>query len=124
MSELTLAPPNAILFICDSSAKDIQVPTYQAEQLASATKTCVSVGTRADVDGDTTIYLVSNFSEIADPPKYQVFEGIITVPSKVVIIMTAYADTLLQKSTRNETVTVRVWVDDLDGPSRILFVVE
>jgi hypothetical protein len=57
MNRAVLSPPNAILFVFDPTNKDVVVPPYVDGELTAATANCVSVGTQADVDGDTEVSL-------------------------------------------------------------------
>lgn len=57
MSSVTVGPQNAILFLFDPTDKNVVVPAYVDGELIASTKTCISVGTQAPVDGDAEVSL-------------------------------------------------------------------
>lgn len=124
MTEITLSPPNGILFICDSSNINIEVPEYQSDRLASANGQCVSVGTRAYVDGETHVRLVGNLAEVNKALEYKVFDGVIDAPSRKIRIITVDLETILERPVKDKTVKVVIWADDLRNPGKLLFVAE
>ena len=58
--EVRVAPPNSLIFVADPTHQFV-VPSDTGAGLVSATRSCISVGTKAEMDGDTLIKLASQF---------------------------------------------------------------
>lgn len=114
---MKLAVPNAILFVLDPSNGAAVVPEYGG--LISRTDTCVSVGTQADVDGETEISLGCT----APADLKLVFDGIIQTPSRSIAIWTSEGTSLGRIDALNPTTNFAIWVDDNKCPSRVVVVV-
>lgn len=123
---VTISPPNAILFVLDPSSGNILVPTYVNGQLTAANPTCVSVGTQADVDGETEVSLLRQNS--GDGRVYaglhQVFQGEIQTPGNQIAIITSDAAVVASESVNGQVTQVAIFADDQRNPSRIAVVVE
>jgi len=117
MLQAMLSPPNAILFVFDPTNKDVAIPAYVDGKLTAATETCVSVGTQADVDGDTEITLDLG-DEVPDGLR-QVFFGMILTPGGRVGIITSQFQRVLELEVPVGTLDVSIWVDDLCNPGRV-----
>ena len=122
MSTVTLAPPNAILFVFDPDNRGVRIPEYIDGRLVAANNSCVSVGTRADVDGDVTIVLESTFSADLVTGLQRVFSGVMDAPGHRVAIVTSDARTILDQLVSSHRPELEVWADDLRNPARIVVV--
>jgi len=118
--DASLYPPNAILFVFDLSNKSVEVPEYIDDVLTAGNKSCVSIGTQADVDGEVLVKLQNPVSS-PEKGKYQlVFQGTIDTPGKKIAVVTAEFDKVLEKDVRGRKTDTSIWVDDLNHPSMIL----
>lgn len=109
--------PNAIVFVLDPDSRDIEVPEYAG--LVSSSRTCVSIGTRADVDGETDITLDRDVSSALTC----VFKGEIQTPTGAIAVVTSHMSSLARLEGCELNTKFSVWVDDLDNPSRISVVI-
>lgn len=109
--------PNAIVFVLDPDSRDIEVPEYSG--LVSSSRTCVSIGTQADVDGETDITLDRDVSSALTC----VFEGEIQTPTGAIAVVTSHMSSLARLEGCELNTKFSVWVDDLDNPSRISVVI-
>lgn len=114
---MKLAVPNAILFVLDPSNKKLAIPEY--ENLVSHTDSCVSVGTQADVDGETEVTLDSVVSEGLSCA----FEGEVQTPGCSIAVETSGGTSLERLDGLTQCTRISIWVDDMKWPSRISVVV-
>ncbi len=117
MLNAVLSPPNAILFVFDPTNKDVVIPSYIDGELTASSDTCVSVGTRADADGDTDISL--DLGGVAPPDLLRIFFGVIGVSGGKVAIVTSQLQRVLELEVPVGPVEVTIWADDLRNPGRI-----
>jgi hypothetical protein len=120
MKCISLCPPNAILFLFDPTNRDAEVPQYVDGQLTAATASCISVGTQAEVDGETTVCIDPSGKDCEHLSA--AFVGTIETPNRKFAIVTATFQRLLEVNVLNEICNVEIWVDDLRSPSEILVV--
>lgn len=115
---IRISPPNSIVFICDPSSRAVDVPEYVNGQLIAATRSCISVGTLAEMDGETEISL----SEVATSGELGelVFDGMVLTPGKVVAVCNARDETLLSLPVSTVAVRVKVFANDRSEPDRIV----
>jgi hypothetical protein len=116
-TEVTLDVPNAILFVFDSAAKGIEIPEYVPDQVTSATKTAVSVSTRAYVDGNVTVRLADQLTSAEKHGCDVVFHHTIQSPSRRVAVFTSEFAKLLDIDVMGDMVRLTVSVDDAQSPS-------
>lgn len=114
---MKLAVPNAILFILDPSNEAAAIPEYEA--LVSHSDSCVSVGTQADVDGETEVSL----SFVGPSGLSLVFDGHVQTPTGSIGVMTSEGASLGSIDGLTPRTRVAVWVDDDKWPSRVAIVV-
>jgi hypothetical protein len=117
MLRVVLSPPNAILFVLDPENKDVVIPPYVDRRLTAATSTCISVGTQAEVDGDTEISL--EILGAAPVDLHRAHFGTIGTPSGRVAVVTAQFQRLLELNVPVGAVEVSIWADDLRNPGRV-----
>jgi 6-phosphogluconolactonase (cycloisomerase 2 family) len=115
--EATLSPPNAILFVLDLANDRVVVPEYEPGVLAVATESCVSVSTRADVDGDVTVRLSRGAPPTGKPEGAEIFKGSIATPGRKVNVVTSELKKVLEVEVDGETAQVSVATDDMEAPS-------
>jgi hypothetical protein len=117
MARAVLSPPNAILFVFDPTNTDVAVPPYVDGQLTAATATCVSVGTQADVDGDTEVSLHAASAIPADLQR--AFVGAIATPGRRLAVVTSQLERVLDIEVPDKTAELSIWVDDLRNPAQV-----
>jgi hypothetical protein len=89
---------------------EAQMPEYVVGELVAATDTCVSVGTQADVDGETEVTLCLGGPDHVGLTS--VFDGRLSTPGGVVSIETSQSDSLAHLAVDRKHVRVSIWVDD------------
>jgi hypothetical protein len=117
MPRTVLSPPNAILFIFDPTSKDVVIPAYVDNELTAATDTCVSVGTQADVDGETEVSL--DILGVVPLDLELIFSGAIATPGGKVAVVTSQFQRVLEVNVPIGTVEIIIWADDAVNPGRI-----
>jgi len=117
MSRVVLSPPNAILFVFDPTNKAVVIPPYVDGELTAATASCVSVGTRADVDGDTVVSLETAL--VAPSNVQQVFFGAIATPGGKVAVVTSQFQRVLETDVPAEAAEIAIWADDIRNPTQV-----
>jgi hypothetical protein len=119
MMETTLFVPHAIIFILDPNGKDIIIPEYDPISITSSNESCVSVGTRSDVDGEVTI----QFGPSIPPPVKticaQVFYGKVNTPTKQLAVITSNRDVIFCLGVKDLRTSISVGVNDLNNPSLV-----
>lgn len=111
-----IAPPNSLILIEDSNGGD--VPTSMNRSLIVATESCIAVGCRCEVDGETEIML-EHCSNV-DTGDVLEFEGRLRTPSRRITIRTTHDVTLLEMPVAGTMTTLRIWVNDPTEPDRII----
>lgn len=114
MIEVTVRPPNAIVFISDPNNEGEEIPEYVNGQLVSATSSCVSVGTCPPMDGDTTIRLADSPWQVEGE---MVFGGEIETPSGQLSVSTSELEVILRVAVPGDSVRLEVWVDNEREPT-------
>jgi hypothetical protein len=71
-----VAPPYSVVVISDSEPAEL--PKDMEDSCIASTSTCIVVGCRADVDGETEFVLGAT-SEV-DPGSHPIFEGMLETP--------------------------------------------
>ena len=97
----------------------MEVPEYDPESVVSANRSCVSIRTIADVDGNVTVTLTSALPAGAREDGLEVFQGRIDSPSGRVAVVTSENEKLLELEVANQKANIRVVVDEEPSPSRI-----
>ena len=124
MTTVSLSPPNAILFVFDPSHGDVRVPEYIEGRLTAGNETCVSVGTRAEVDGETVVSL-GRRRDAGDLTKLEkVFEGRVETPGRKIAVVTSEFQPILHLAVPDSAAKISIWVDDNRNPGRISVLVE
>lgn len=122
MKSVTINVPHGILFILDPNNKDVLIPEYVDGELVSVTDSCLSVVTLAPVDGDTEVSMA--FNEAAPRELTRVAYDNISVPHGRLAVTTSDDGSVFEADVPVGRVTVSIWVDDLEDPSRVFVNVE
>lgn len=117
MARAVLSPPNAILFVFDPTNPGVAVPPYVDGELTAASATCVSVGTQADVDGDTEVSLDTTPTIPADLQR--AFVGAIATPGRRLAVVTSQFERVLEIEVPDDSAEISIWVDDLRNPAHV-----
>jgi hypothetical protein len=122
MSSVLLSPPNAMLFLIDPRNKAAEVPPYVDGQLVASTPSCISVGTRASVDGETEVTLTRGDLE----PRNLVHVATVNIalPMGNIAVVTSEFEVILREEARKEVEKVSIWVDDGRNPSKVFIKIE
>lgn len=122
--ETKLLIPNAIVFLYDLTAPSIQIPEYKEDTIVSYNKSCISIGTQSDVDGEVTLKLSEKIN-IADKDHCEkIFNGEVDTSGKKLAISTSEVEGVLEISVKTSKTPITIWVDDTKFPSLVLIEVE
>lgn len=111
-----IAPPNSILLIMDYASGVI--PKSMNGKMIVATESCIALGCRAEMDGETLIVL-GKASEV-DPGRAVAFDAKIATPSGRLVVRSALNQTILEMPVATKSTTVRVWVNDTMEPDEVV----
>lgn len=120
----TIEVPNAIIFLFDHDDASVQIPKYAAERLVSANQRCISIGTRAQVDGDVSITLADQISDDIAGSAMRAFVGTIYAPNLSVSVVTSDDRCVLKTKIDRPTASVEIWANDVKQPSKIFILVD
>jgi hypothetical protein len=121
MPSITTAPPYSIIFVCDNSSEDVEVPDRVAGELVAANDTCISVGTYPADDGDTELCLTGGPGSTEQVAGLEnVFTGRIASPNQRMDVATAENEVLLSMKISTHSASISVWVNDPRWPTKIL----
>ena len=112
-----LAAPNSLVLLMDANGGEI--PESMGGHLVAATESCVAVGCKSEVEGDTEIVL--GWATDVDPGRNPDFEERMETPSRRVAVKSVYGTTLLELAIPEEEVVVRIWVNDANEPDLVIF---
>jgi hypothetical protein len=112
----TLAVPYSVVLVSDASGGD--VPDYVKGQLISATGTCIAIGCRSEVDGETGITL-GDLRELCQNG-VPAFEGALSTPTHMVTVETVEGEQVLEMPVRADITRVIVWVDHPTEPDHVV----
>ena len=105
MATVALSPPNAILFVLDRGSQS----------------RCIAVGTKPYVDGETTVTLTTNESEVIEEELKQCFEGSIeTLTGTLSVVTCELAEIVKVNLDESAKAEVRIFCDDKRSPSRLV----
>lgn len=115
MLEKTLAPENSLLFIIDPT-HDFEVPSNTGFPI-SFTKSCICVGTIAEVDGEATIRLARSFEHSEGEVR---FVGTLETPGRKLEVSGVGMEAILAMDVPNTTTQVVIWTNSLSWADLIL----
>lgn len=107
-----VSPPNSVVLVSD--ALEFEVPKEMGRALVAATASCLAVGTRAPVDGETELYLCSR-SQSGEPTGVLVFDGDVETASGSLVVSSVFGEEWLRAST-GPRARVRARVNDASEP--------
>ena len=116
----TLLVPNGVVFFCDESHPNVEIPFHDDGGPVAANSSCVSVITMHEVDGETLIEFSSKIEVAEDSELQLVFEGEIETPGRLVSMSTSQDDRLIEVAVSDVTAKLTVWLSDLKWPERVL----
>jgi len=111
-----LALPHSLVLVLDPIFGEI--PASLSGELITATNSCLAIGTRPEMDGETELVLGN--SESIDQEERPAFKGILRTPSHKIAICSALNVTLIEMLVPSIETVVRVWVNDSTEPDRII----
>jgi hypothetical protein len=112
----TVRPINSLLFISDGHRGD--VPIIENREPVVSNRSCVSFICFPEQDGPTRVARGAT-AEI-DPGGMPVFNGEIETPTRRLIIWTVDDQTILEAAVPNARTHLRIWMDDLRWPERVV----
>lgn len=113
---IRVAPPNSLIGISD--VKKGEVPNFDVESGISATNTCILVGCRPEIDGETEIKL-GPAAEV-NPGNPAAFDGQLGTPSGRLQVVTVEWKPLLEAAVRTAKTRVRIWPNRPRFPDQII----
>lgn len=116
----TFLVPHGVVFFCDESHPDAEVPFHDDGGPVAANRSCVSVITMHEVDGETSIEFASEIDVGEDKGLQLVFEGQLETPGRLVSMSTSQEDRVMEVPVSGATATLTVWLSDLRWPERVL----
>lgn len=111
-----IAPPNSVVLIEDSRGGEI--PNTMGGELIAFTDSCIAVGSRSEYDGQTEI-LLGPIEEV-DPGENNAFDGFIATPSQRIVVRSVLGMNILEVPVAKQRTSIRIWVNDLYEPDRII----
>ena len=87
-----VAPPNSLLVISD--ADGWTPPEFEPGELILSTSSCITVGCRMFVDGETLVVLGS--AAEVDPGEPPAFDAMLDTPHHMVVVSTVERQTVLE----------------------------
>ncbi len=111
-----VAPPNSVVLVTDPSNGEI--PRTLGGSLIAATSSCVAIGCRSEVDGETEFTLGT--TREVDPGNRPAFEGELKTPSRKIAVRSVLGQTILEAPVQQEQTTIRVWLNDPKEPDRVI----
>ena len=114
-NSIKLAPHYSLIFIADSGRGEI--PERMDRPIVS-TGSCIVVGCRADVDGETEFTLGETHD--VDPGDLPAFHGLLKTPNCRIVLHTAEDETILQATVPQRETVVRIWVNHPSQPDRVI----
>lgn len=109
-----LAPPNSTILIEDSGGGEI--PKSMNHSLVASTGSCITVGCRAENDGETEIVL-DDYRE-SDAGEF-VFDGVLSTTTRKLAVRTVLGDTLLEIPVVGIETKLRILTNDSSEPDYI-----
>ena len=111
-----VAPPNAMVLVADPSGGEI--PKTMTGALIASTSSCITVGCRSDVDGETE-FTLGRTREV-DPGDRPAFEGKLKTPNRKIAVRSVLGRTILETPVPQQQTMIRVWVNDPKEPNRVI----
>ena len=111
-----VAPPQSLILIADPSGGEI--PATMSGLAIAATDSCIAVGCRSDVDGDSEFILgETGYVSLGGEPAFQ---GRLKTPHRKVTLRTVTGQKILEAPVLQQEITVRVWTNDSSEPDQVV----
>ena len=110
-----VAPPNSLVLIADPS--DGEIPDTMGGSLIAATSSCIAVGCRSEIDGETDFVLGA--AREVDPGNGPVLTGRLETPSRKLAVRSVVGQTILEALVPDRVTSIRIWVNDPNEPDRV-----
>lgn len=94
----------------------MEVPDTGAD-LVAATASCVTIGTLAEMDGETTVRLTRDAPDNPEPP---IFEGFLNTPSCRVAVSLSSGTNILSMDVAGVRTRLTLWANDQSEPDLII----
>jgi hypothetical protein len=111
-----IAPPNSLILIEDLGGGEI--PASMGESLVVSTDSCIAVGCRSDIDGDTQFTLGE--TQEVDPGGHPIFRGMLNTPNRRIALISVIGQVILEAPVPQQQTIVRVWVNDPSEPDHVV----
>jgi hypothetical protein len=112
-----IAPPYSLILIEDARGGEIPASMANGSLIAS-TDSCVAVGCRSEVDGDSEFILGE--TRDVDPGDQPIFQGTLKTPSLRIALRSVVDQTILEMPVPQNETMIRVWVNDPNEPNRVI----
>ena len=112
----SIAPPNSMLLISDPNRG--QGPEFIEGQLILSTPSRISVGCLMFADGETEVTLGT--SDEVDPGVLPAFDATLETPNRAVVVWTVEDETVLSAKVPDAETRVRIWVNHLTEPDKVI----
>lgn len=117
MTSTKLSPPNSMVLIADRRG-EIDVPDAMPRSRIAATSSCIAIGCKAEMDGETEITMGAALE--IDPGDRPVFDGILATPSRAVAVWTVEWNSILDAPVPTLQTRVRVWSNHPREPDKLI----
>lgn len=111
------APPNSVVLLEDPVGGDVP-ESIRGAALIAATPSCIAVGCRAEVDGDTEFTLGPG--QEVDPGYSPAFDGTLETPSRVLAIRSVLGEIILKVAVPQQRTRILVWTNDATAPNEVI----
>jgi hypothetical protein len=113
---IRIAPRNSLLLIMDPAVGEI--PESMDGGLVAVTSSCVAVGTRSEVDGETLISLSDEASQ-AETSLFCVFHSHLDTPTRRIAVCSVSNEALLHAGVAGSRTALQIWVNHQSEPDEI-----
>jgi hypothetical protein len=110
------APPYSLILVAGS--RGAEIPISMGESIVASTDSCIAVGCRPEIDGDTEFTLGETHE--VDPGDHPTFRGILKTPNRRIALRSVIGQTILETPVPEQQTIVRVWVNDPSEPDQVI----
>lgn len=112
---LSIAPPNAQLFISDVSGG--RAPEFISNLPVLSTDTAISVSCLPNMDGETRVTLGA--ADEVSFPEAPIFDGLLKTPTNGIVVSTVEHEVILDASVPSRETRIRIWTNRTVEPDEI-----
>jgi hypothetical protein len=116
VSSAKIAPPHSVVLVTDPG--ETAIPKSMRGSVIAATDSCIAIGCRAEVDGETEFTLGA--SRDVDPGDRPAFTGELKTPNRRLTVRTVLGRTILEASVSQAQTPIRIWLNDAEEPDRVV----